>query len=483
MKVIFSLCIFFVLSHLSIFAQDVSIKGSAKTYSGDELKIYTYTDYITKNKKLLSTAKVAENGDFAFIFKCNEVKYAFIDLDVFKGVLYIEPKQNYRIVLPKKQVRRLEDKLNPYFKPFEFYFSHIDIQEDDLNFLIPNFDNIYSKNLPLLFSKAQAKYSKNKTDSVINLINKQSIKTSNQFYNNYKKYRLAYLRYIAYQRDKEGALKANFSGKTISYNNPAYMELFNEIFTDFFTLPSDMFNIKDIYVSIYDKSLYSLLQTIQANPVFESYNFAEFAILKGLFDAYNSQAYDKEPIIAVLDSLILYTDNMTHRKIAESMRTNMTRLMTGYPPPFFSLKNRNNETIKLTDFAGKFLYINFCNPKSYTCVEELELLKTLKKRTPDMLEIISIFVDDTHQKMVDFLNKNPEYKWTFLFYNGNNQLLKDYKIKAYPMYYMVNPEGKLVLNPAPSPTEEIEMKYIHLFQDWKRQQIRNQNKNKSLGNE
>ena len=102
-----------------VFSQEYSISGNAATYSGTLLKMYTYSDYITKTKQEISICTVDENGDFTFKLNKKDTLPAFIDLDVFIGKIIIEPGKNLEIVLPRKTVRREYDRLNPYFKPYE----------------------------------------------------------------------------------------------------------------------------------------------------------------------------------------------------------------------------------------------------------------------------------------------------------------------------------------------------------------------------
>jgi len=65
-----------------------------------------------------------------------------------------------------------------------------------------------------------------------------------------------------------------------------------------------------------------------------------------------------------------------------------------------------------------------------------------------------------------------------IYQSANNSIEKS-NVNA--LDYVAWKDGKLILNPAPSPTEDIEVKYILLYNDWKTQQIRNQNKNKGIG--
>jgi len=103
----------------------------------------------------------------------------------------------------------------------------------------------------------------------------------------------------------------------------------------------------------------------------------------------------------------------------------------------------------------------FCNSFSYYCVKEYEYLKILQQRLQDRLKIITILVDDSFQSMRDLM-KNNNYPWTFLHFSNQPQVIDDYDIQTYPSYFLIGPEGKLVLSPAPSPAENFEATFNKL---------------------
>ena len=82
--------IVFILS-LSIYTQAeiCKIYGNAGTYTGETLKLYTYSDYITLTKKMIAESPVDDEGYFTFSVETNETFEAFIDLDVFVGYIVI----------------------------------------------------------------------------------------------------------------------------------------------------------------------------------------------------------------------------------------------------------------------------------------------------------------------------------------------------------------------------------------------------------
>jgi hypothetical protein len=62
--------------------------------------------------------------------------------------------------------------------------------------------------------------------------------------------------------------------------------------------------------------------------------------------------------------------------------------------------------------------------------------------------------------------------WDFLFFGMNANILKNYNVLAVPIYYLINPDGKLVLSPSPAPGENFHDNFIDQFRKYQRQQQR-----------
>jgi hypothetical protein len=84
------------------------------------------------------------------------------------------------------------------------------------------------------------------------------------------------------------------------------------------------------------------------------------------------------------------------------------------------------------------------------------MLTSLNQKHKDRLTILTIATDPEEQGFRQFLEKN-NYSWKFLHYNNQPDILKDYDIRAFPTYFLIGPDGKLIFSPALSPGENFEM--------------------------
>jgi len=461
--------IFFIASLTSyVNAQQVVIKGNAKSYAGDTLIWSCYDEQVTFKEKVLNKCKVQQNGNFEFKFTISETLLSFIHLNVFKGILYLEPGKDYQIVLPQKVNKLPEDKLNPFFEETEFYVRILDADETELNQRIKKFNKLYDKYLAYYFQQFRGKLSKVIADSIVDAIEKDLPNKSIQFFNDYKKYNYASLRLMAYERNKEKLIAKYFYNKPVLYQNPAYMDMFNQLFANYLSHFSKSKEGKPIpYFLIRLKSLEKIKGAMDSLEVLRNDTLQELIISKSLFDNFYKDDFPKESIIFMMDSIRIKSSADENKIIAQNIYEKITSLLEGYIAPDFQLPDKNNELQSLSRFRNKFVYLNFVNPKSYTCLQELEVLKAMHSKKYELFEIVSICVCNNIQEMRELISKN-NYNWTFLYYAKNTNLLKKYNVRVYPTYYLINPESKLAMSPAFPPTEpSIEARYFKMLKAWK----------------
>ncbi len=463
----------------ALMAQTDVVSGNAKTYAGDTLRMYSIDDYINKKETLIAQAPVDKDGNFSFSVRLKEVTQAYIDLTVFKCMLYLQPNTRQTIVLPEKQKIRPQDEMNPFFRKYEFYPKLIEPDPEDLNIVIPSFDRVYTQALNRILT-SQYSVSKAQTDTLEAKIAAQ-FSCGNPFFKSYMKYRFGMLDNTAYHRNHNIIIEEFFSGKDVLYKNPAYNDLFDDVFSNVFTnIKEEFVNHQDKYMAIHDKSYHSLRQALIAEKKVGTDMLADYIILKGIKDAYYADTFPKENLVALVDSMALKSKTKDFRQIASNMSKDFTKLMCGYPAPEISISDRDGNSYSLNNFAGKFTYLIFFNPNSYTSQSDLSLLIETRKTIPEsIMEIVVVFVSQERKSFTNFCDQMQEdYGFKFYWYGGNKEMLQKYDVRAFPMYYLISPEGNLSMNPAPGPTEFFQKKFETMYRNWKNDQYRREYKNK-----
>ncbi len=463
----------FILSFniFASYAGIVVIHGNNAEYKGAILSFYHFTNQISNKEVLIANSKVKENGDFELSFEVNQTDYIFCHTGVFFLYMFIEPNSDYTIILPSRIDKKQDDILNPFFKELRvhllisaFQSTQLSTQEHpdkELNFLIQQFDNYFDPYYAKYASNIYTKNGVKEMDTTMWKIETTFAGIKKPYFQSYYAYRVGLLKFMSTSFKSRNISDNYFLNKPVLYNNPAFMELFNQVYEKYFVYFGRTKEGKVIYDNINtNKSISKLKSTLAQNQVLANDTLKEFVILKGLHDGFYEMEFSREALLEVLDSLSITTTIEKHKVIARDIREKVTRLIPGFSPPPFKLLNQDSVWVSLNDFKGSYVYVMFCTTQNYACLKEYDLIKKLYEKHGKILKIITISFDETLADTRMFAKK-MKYNWTFLHFGNQSEILKDYDIRTFPTYFLIDREGKLAMSPAPSPAENFE---IYLFQ-------------------
>jgi len=466
-RILLILTIFILSTAVSARAAETVFQGKAVSYAGQKLAFLTYSDMISFKEIEVAACAISDSGEFKCSATLDETSLIFIKLGVYNCIFYAEPGLVYNIQLPQKRDKSEAEQMNPYFEDVTIHLiarpvdvtanRSIPAGKEEVNQLIRSFNDAFN---PF--------YYKYVVNAYINTVDQEEIKgalqsitepfsdVNNPFFKKYMDYRLGLLKHFGAQQSTARIIDDYFNSKSVLYQNPAYMELFNEIFYDYFeTFTSE--NPQSNLLNIINReiNLDKLRSQLKKEKVFSNDTLLELVLIKNLYDCFYKDTYSKPAILILMDSLSAKTNIALHRTVISDIKMEITRLLTGSEPPSFKLYDKDSTLIGLDDFKGKYVYLVFCNSYSYYCIREFELLSDLNSRHSSYLAIITILVDDNRQAMKDLLKTN-NYNWTFLHYSSQPEIINEYEVKAYPSYYLIGPDGRLIASPAPSPLEGFE---------------------------
>jgi peroxiredoxin len=444
-------------------SQSVKISGNAPSYANTKIDFYSSADLITGTEEMESSVQVGPEGNYTAEIPLSVTTKLFAYVGIYKGYFFAEPGKSYELVLPEKRDKSAEDKLNPYFEPVEIHLGLSNFSKDDLNMLIVMFDDAYYPYYDKHVNDGYSRTDRTQLDADLEQMEVPFRDYTNAFFSEYRRYKYGILRLSASQQRVQSLSDEYFNNHPVLYQNPAFAELFNNVFDKYFIFFGRSAEGEQIFEDINQKaSLTSLLATLRESGNFNNDTLTELVIMKQLHDEFYGNQFSRTAILKILDSLSLNTQIQEHVKICANISQKITRLQPGFDPPSFELSDTKGRLVKLSDFRGKYVYLNFCTCQSYTCINEFNLLAEMYKRLGDKLIILTIATDPMDEVLLQFLTKN-KYDWEFLLYDKQPEILKDFDIRAFPTYFLIGPDGKLIFSPAPSPAESFESKLFDLM--------------------
>ena len=130
-----------------------------------------------------------------------------------------------------------------------------------------------------------------------------------------------------------------------------------------------------------------------------------------------------------------------HQEIFKAMGVVLPR--NELPAPDFTLQNTNGNSVRLSDFKGKAVLLNFWATWCVPCKKELPSMQKLYEALKlDGVEVIAISIDRDKQKRIhQYIN---DYKLTFpVLLDPSQKVRKDYFILGLPTSYLIGADGKL----------------------------------------
>lgn len=138
-------------------------------------------------------------------------------------------------------------------------------------------------------------------------------------------------------------------------------------------------------------------------------------------------------------------DNKYAKQVYEHISV-LRKLQPGMDAPLFTQNNTESNPVKLEDYRGKYLLIDFwaswCNPcrKANPIV-----LKTYKRYAYKNFEILGVSMDSEKTKWLQAI-ENDQLPWTQVsaLKGWQNPVAKLYAVNSIPHAILIDPEGKIV---------------------------------------
>ncbi|MBN2485828.1 MAG: redoxin domain-containing protein [Bacteroidales bacterium] len=455
---------FLFLFSVSIAVHASVLKCCDTAYRGQSFELFIQSDPITGNDSVVAHVFFDDNGCFNTEVNLSETYMVYAYAGVYRIYFFVEPGKEYQVVMPPYRPKTEADLINPFFKPVEVHLATQVFNETELNMQLRMFNDAF---LPYFNKHVDKIFTDNDFETLdkdIAQIDKPFSKSKNSFFNDYRNYKYGLLRMYAYQHKSKAISDQYFKNMPFLYNNPAYIELFNKVYDGYFTYFSRADEQKSLSLALLsERTSEAVCKALRADEVLQPAELLNMVMLKGLHDEFYNDTYARNSLLEVLSDFIKTSSDPIQVGIARKIYLKVTRLLAGYQPPGFILFDKDSNMVSPDNFKGKYLYLNFCACFSYSCLNEFVMLQRLYEKHNQYLEIVTVIVDEDVEAMKDFV-KRSGYSWVFLHFDRQPQVLRDYDIRALPTYFLIGPDGKLVMSPAASPAEEFEAR---LFKELK----------------
>ncbi|MCB0480098.1 MAG: TlpA family protein disulfide reductase [Flavobacteriales bacterium] len=424
------------------------ITGYASNYANRVISLNVYNDLFTRETKVLKQVQINEKGEFGFEVTVDQPRIVVLKIDDYFTSFYVLPSHDYTIKLGK-----FDPQSAPPLARIK-YIGHELLEQDPLQF------NSKIREINVLVEKYE-------TENFIQIIRNQSKKSleeferqliendefnRNEFIKKYYQYSIARIKSIA-KHNQKGLFEQYLKNQKIEYQNPAYVEFVNQFYNEwlrrFETTPDYFKVVSSIEVHQNIDSLYNLLSL---NDFLKDRELLELITAKEIYrEGLESKIFDSKKIIAMLKDLHEKSQFESVKNISAYFIRSLVKLTPGNMAPNIRIEDSGTVTFNLSDYKGKYVYIDFWATWCKPCIKSMAALNKLYPLYKDKIEFVSISVDEKKRRYDKFMESN-KYDWKFVYGGSTIGLKEQYDVFAMPLYYLVDPNGVLIQSPAFSPT-------------------------------
>jgi len=457
------LTIFIVLFPFLIFAQSIKITGKAPGAEGKKIEVITATDLMTGMEKTIAQSDVDSTGSFALSLNTDKTISVFINIDFHRSEMFLEPGKTYNLRIAPLDYNEILE-INPFEESQSLDIIFQGSKSDDLNTMIQAFNTEYNRFVLDNFNFLYRDKDKARLDTFRVSMLRKFPDTKKPYFLDYIKYKLGSLEQVANIMGKSPMVYKYFSTSPVLYDNVEYMDFFKEFFSKYITTTARPLKFLNYSAMLNGPGSYpALMKALEADTLLRKPQLREMMLLRGLMEMYDDPLYNQENIQNTLSSISKESKFDGNKVIAQDLIKYLTRLRRGSAAPGFTLQDRNHQDVSLYDLKGKPVLLCFWTTYCQPCLSEMESMVPLYEKYNDRLTFVSISADKEFVKMKLFIDLKKDFKWTFLHLGTDIGLLRDYDVRSFPLFVLIDSQGKIVNYPAEMPDSGLESSVENLL--------------------
>ena len=463
-KNILFISLILLLFNNDIFSQNIKITGKIhkpESKSESLVRLLTFNDMLTFEQTTIFETQSDKDGNFTIDANIEEITLAQIAVDLDRVDILLNPNSTYEveIIIPKQ-----DDNIS-YFERQTPTLKIIKADDNDLyyqysmsemiidDFLLDNFNLLYRARKISLLDSLEAEIKRNLGE------------LKSDFVKDNLRYRKASMQMVANNDNGKKVISQHFNKQDILYSQPAYMNLFQEVFTNY--LSSIQSNPSELRYQLYSDHD-TFLKYIKGNDAFlaENPNLAEIIIAWELKRWYYEIPDDRVQVIKHLNSIAQNTKSPRNKAVVNDILKQINRLSFNTDAPAFSLQDKDGKTVKSSDLKDNMILLQFVNQVSAMTDHQFNTLKDLSQQWNDTIQIVTIATKECFDDFRQIFD-NKGYNWNLLNLGNDILLLEEYQIRTFPDYIILGKNNKIGMAPAPSPDQHLDFHVRRLYNYYK----------------
>ena len=154
--------------------------------------------------------------------------------------------------------------------------------------------------------------------------------------------------------------------------------------------------------------------------------------------------------LKLLKKLGYNTNNPQIESLCKDAYEQLSKLIPNTKAPELVVFDQRGNEVSLSQFAGKFIYLQFWNEKNTASILDLKLIDRIRKTYKKNIFFLSIHIGEDEIVLEEYLNKH-DINWPVYHISEDDPIVIEYNVETTPMYYLIDPNGYLLRAPAERP--------------------------------
>jgi hypothetical protein len=450
----------FILS--SAGGQEINVSGSGSGYKGVELRIFSLSDPVTKRLKPLLRINADEKSSFSFRIISLKMETIFIKTGMYNFYLYVEPGKKYEVSLLPFIKNPDTKQENPFYEETRIIPDVIN-EHQDVNNLIRIFDSDFNPVFNEVANRIFLNFKREEIPGLTDRLRKYIVTDSVPFYTDYVRYRISMLNQITLNSDNERLKTTSFVNDSFKPENPAYIDLVDQLFAGYITGLRRGPGKNGFNRALAESSFKMLREVVKKDNKIFNDQLIDYVILSNLHNMYYSGELPSESTRMIISEMEKDASSSYLKDLASIVISRMEAFLPGNFPPDFLLRNSEGKQVSIKDFRGKYIIMNFARSDNYSSVTEFGIINRWQKKYGKYLQLVTILSDPDFKSGIEKMNAHG-FSWIFLDGSSDDFLEYQYEVKVYPSFLLLDREGKIIADPCPYPSEDLESTIVNVLQ-------------------
>ncbi|PID93668.1 MAG: hypothetical protein CSA95_07095 [Bacteroidetes bacterium] len=400
---------------------------------GDErlVSLYLMDDFVTESLVLIDESEVDEQGDFSLRASFDEVRYAVLKVGYYSSGIYLEPGKHYQL---ECEYKPLKEGANPNLMDTPLFYVIRNEVFDGLNGQISAFNERYDDFIVAHQRTLFRSRSKGVIEEFRREVDRQFAGYENAYFEDYVAYRFAALALQTRTVSREKLARRYLTGRP-PYHHDEAMSFFTLFFDKYVQTQSKAIDRRDLQATInYQVSYSALLDTLGKDTILKNEAMRELVMLLTLKSLLGSNDYGVDQLLHLIRHIKDHSKFREHQKIAAHILDRSMMLLPGTMAPSLVV---DGENVLLSEDQRSTL-LCFFQTHSGVCQAESVLLEDICRDFEEDVRVVMVCTDAEEQAWNDWNQTHADACWETVWVGNNYTLLEDYRVKAYPLYVLVN---------------------------------------------